>query len=75
MAPVRENTVFPGCTHFFFFDLLLDAEPGELFDATLDARDGEAELALLAVADLTLSSALFWIHGLVSAHVMYMARR
>jgi hypothetical protein len=31
----------------------------ELLDNTLDARDGAAEVALLAVADLTLSRALF----------------
>jgi hypothetical protein len=44
------------------FALPLDALPPalELLDSTLDARDGDVDVALLAVADLTLSSALFW---------------
>ena len=43
---------------YFFFPFLLLA-PAEFVDVTLEARDGAAELALLPLADLTLSSALF----------------
>jgi hypothetical protein len=46
--------------HFFLpFALFLDDAAAELVDTTLDARDGAAELALLPLADLTLSRALF----------------
>lgn len=46
---------------YFFLPLDLDFEPAaaELLDATLDAREGDVELALLPVADFTLSRALF----------------
>ena len=48
--------------HYFFFgfDFDLDAAGAEFVDTTLDARDGAAEVALLPVADLMLSSALFY---------------
>jgi hypothetical protein len=48
-------------TVYFFLplDLALEAAAFEFVEATLDARDGDVELALLAVADFTLSSALF----------------
>ncbi len=46
---------------YFFLPLGLDLEPAafELVDTTLDAREGDVELALLPVADFTLSRALF----------------
>ena len=46
---------------YFFLPLDLDLEPAafELVDTTLDAREGDVELALLPVADFTLSRALF----------------
>ena len=46
---------------YFFLPLDLDLEPAafEWVDTTLDAREGDVELALLPVADFTLSRALF----------------
>jgi hypothetical protein len=46
---------------YFFFPLDLAFEPAafELVEPTLDAREGDVELALLPVADFTLSRALF----------------
>ena len=47
-------------SHFFFpLALVFDAAALDVFEATLDALDGDAEVALLPVADLTLSRALF----------------
>ncbi len=46
---------------YFFLPLGLDLEPAlEFVDATLEAREGDVELALLPVADFTLSRALFY---------------
>ena len=46
--------------HFFLpFALLFEPAALEFVDKTLDARDGDVELALLPVADLTLSRFLF----------------
>lgn len=46
--------------HFFLPFLLLAEPPADAVDATLDALDGVAELFLLDLTDLTLSSALFY---------------
>lgn len=45
--------------YFFLPFLLLVEPPAEVADATLEALDGVAELFLLDLTDLTLSSALF----------------
>lgn len=48
---------------YFFLPLVaalpFDATAVEFVDATLEAREGDVEFALLPVADLTLSRALF----------------
>jgi hypothetical protein len=55
----------PALYFFLPFALALDMPPFEFAEATLDAREGDVELALLAAADLTLSSALFYISMLI----------
>lgn len=52
----KGNSIFP---HFFLPFLPLAEPPADTVEATLDALDGVAELFLLDLTDLTLSSALF----------------
>jgi len=67
MLPSHSKYKFARLQHtvYFFLPFALVFEPValEFVDTTLDALDGDVELALLALADFTLSSALFYKAG------------